>query len=33
VEPVRVTTRPHDVFELDQKVFAEIDPSQITVIN
>lgn len=33
VEPVRVTTRPNDVFELDQKVFAEIDPSQITVIN
>lgn len=32
-EPVRVTTRPHDVFEVDQKVFAEIDPSQITVIS
>jgi iron(III) transport system ATP-binding protein len=31
-EPVRVTTRPHEVFEVAQKVYAEIDPAQITVI-
>ncbi|HSH92474.1 MAG TPA: ABC transporter ATP-binding protein [Ramlibacter sp.] len=32
-EPLRVTTRPTDVFEVGDKVFAEIDSSQITLIN
>jgi ABC-type Fe3+/spermidine/putrescine transport system ATPase subunit len=33
VEPLRVTARPQDVFEVDQKVFVEIDTSQMTVIS
>jgi iron(III) transport system ATP-binding protein len=31
-EPLRVTARPQEVFEVDQKVVAEIDASQVTVI-
>jgi hypothetical protein len=30
---LRVTARPQDVFEVDQKVFVEIDTSQMTVIS
>jgi ABC-type Fe3+/spermidine/putrescine transport system ATPase subunit len=32
-EPIRVTARPNDVFEVGQRIFAEIDTSQITVLN
>ena len=31
-EPLRVSARPHEVFEVDQQVFARFDPSQITYI-
>jgi ABC-type Fe3+/spermidine/putrescine transport system ATPase subunit len=31
-EPLRVTARPQEVFEVDEKVVAEIDASQVTVI-
>ncbi len=31
-EPLRVSARPNDVFEVDQQVFAHIDPSQITFL-
>lgn len=31
-EPLRVTARPNDVFEVGEKIFAEIDTSQITLI-
>jgi ABC-type Fe3+/spermidine/putrescine transport system ATPase subunit len=31
-EPMRVTARPQEVFEVDAQVFAEIDTSQVTVI-
>ena len=30
--PLRVSARPQEVFELNDKVFAEIDTSQLTVI-
>lgn len=33
LEPLRVTARPNDVFEVGQKIFAEIDTSQITVVS
>ena len=32
-EPVRVSARPGDVFEVGQMLYAEIDTSQITVLN
>ena len=32
-EPLRVTARPSDVFEVGQKIFAEIDTSQMTVVS
>jgi ABC-type Fe3+/spermidine/putrescine transport system ATPase subunit len=32
-EPLRVTARPGDVFEVGERIFAEIDTSQITLIN
>lgn len=31
-EPLRVSARPNDVFEVDQQVFAHIDPAQITFL-
>jgi ABC-type Fe3+/spermidine/putrescine transport system ATPase subunit len=31
-QQLRVSARPHDVFEVDQQVFAQIDASQITYI-
>ena len=31
-EPLRVSARPNDVFEVDQRVFAELDPSQMTLV-
>jgi hypothetical protein len=31
-QQLRVSARPHDVFEVGQQVFAQIDPSQITYI-
>ena len=33
VEPIRVSARPADVFEVGQKIYAEIDCSQITVLH
>jgi ABC-type Fe3+/spermidine/putrescine transport system ATPase subunit len=33
VEPIRVTARPGDVFEVGQQVFAEIDTTQITLVS
>jgi ABC-type Fe3+/spermidine/putrescine transport system ATPase subunit len=33
LEPVRVTARPNDVFEVGQTVYAEIDTSQITLVS
>jgi hypothetical protein len=32
-DSLHVTTRPQEVFEVEQKVFVEIDPSQITLVN
>jgi ABC-type Fe3+/spermidine/putrescine transport system ATPase subunit len=32
-EPLRVTARPNDVFEVGERIFAEIDTSQITLIS
>jgi len=32
-EPLRVTTRPQEVFEVDAPVWIEIDTAQLTVIN
>jgi hypothetical protein len=32
-EPLRVTARPSDIFEVGQKIFAEIDTSQITLVS
>ncbi|MEN3295967.1 MAG: iron(III) transport system ATP-binding protein [Burkholderiales bacterium] len=32
-DSLRVTTRPQEVFEVEQKVFVEIDPSQITLVS
>ena len=32
-EPIRVSARPADVFEVGQKIYAEIDCSQITVLH
>ena len=31
-EPLRVSARPNDVFEVDQPVYAELDPSQMTLV-
>jgi iron(III) transport system ATP-binding protein len=31
-EPLRVSTRAHDVFEAGEAVYAQIDPAQLTVI-
>jgi iron(III) transport system ATP-binding protein len=31
-ESLRVSARPNDVFEVDQPVFAELDPAQMTII-
>jgi ABC-type Fe3+/spermidine/putrescine transport system ATPase subunit len=33
LEPLRVSARPGDVFEVGQKIYAEIDTSQITVLH
>ena len=33
LEPIRVTARPGDVFEVGQNVYAEIDTSQITLLS
>ena len=32
-EPLRVSARPSDVFEVGQRIYAEIDTSQITVLH
>ena len=32
-EPLRVSARPNDVFEVGASIFAAIDPSQITLLN
>jgi iron(III) transport system ATP-binding protein len=32
-EPIRVTARPSDVFEVGQRIFAEIDTSQIALLS
>ena len=32
-DEVRVTARPQDVFEVNDQVFAQIDTSQMTVID
>jgi ABC-type Fe3+/spermidine/putrescine transport system ATPase subunit len=32
-EPLRVSARPGDVFEVGQRIYAEIDTSQITVLH
>jgi ABC-type Fe3+/spermidine/putrescine transport system ATPase subunit len=33
LEPLRVTARPADVFEVGQRIYAEIDTSQITLVS
>jgi ABC-type Fe3+/spermidine/putrescine transport system ATPase subunit len=33
LEPIRVTARPADVFEVGQRIYAEIDTSQITLVS
>jgi ABC-type Fe3+/spermidine/putrescine transport system ATPase subunit len=33
LEPIRVTARPGDVFEVGQALYADIDTTQITVLN
>ena len=33
LEPMRVTARPSDVFEVGQKIYADIDTSQITIVS
>jgi ABC-type Fe3+/spermidine/putrescine transport system ATPase subunit len=33
LEPIRVTARPSDVFEVGQKIYADIDTSQITIVS
>ena len=33
VEPLRVTARPAEVFEVGQRIYAEIDTSQITLVS
>lgn len=33
LEPIRVTARPGDVFEVGQTIYAEIDTSQITLVS
>ncbi|HMA07489.1 MAG TPA: TOBE domain-containing protein, partial [Ramlibacter sp.] len=33
LEPIRVTARPGDVFEVGQKIYADIDTSQITIVS
>jgi ABC-type Fe3+/spermidine/putrescine transport system ATPase subunit len=32
-EPIRVTARPSEVFEVGQRIYAEIDTSQITILS
>ena len=32
LEPIRVSARPGEVFEVGQRIFAEIDTSQITLV-
>jgi ABC-type Fe3+/spermidine/putrescine transport system ATPase subunit len=32
-EPIRVTARPNEVFDVGQRIFAEIDTSQITLVS
>jgi ABC-type Fe3+/spermidine/putrescine transport system ATPase subunit len=32
-EPIRVTARPNEVFDVGQKIYAEIDTSQITLVS
>jgi ABC-type Fe3+/spermidine/putrescine transport system ATPase subunit len=33
LEPIRVSARPSDVFEVGQRIYAEIDTSQITLVS
>jgi ABC-type Fe3+/spermidine/putrescine transport system ATPase subunit len=33
LEPIRVTARPNDVFEVGQKIYAEFDATQITLVS
>jgi ABC-type Fe3+/spermidine/putrescine transport system ATPase subunit len=33
VDPIRVTARPNEVFEVGQRIYAEIDTSQITLVS
>jgi ABC-type Fe3+/spermidine/putrescine transport system ATPase subunit len=33
LEPIRVTARPNDVFEVGQAIYAEFDASQITLVS
>ena len=33
LEPIRVTARPSDVFEVGQTIYADIDTSQITIVS
>jgi ABC-type Fe3+/spermidine/putrescine transport system ATPase subunit len=33
LEPIRVSARPADVFEVGQRIYAEIDTSQITLLS
>jgi iron(III) transport system ATP-binding protein len=33
LEPIRVSARPADVFEVGQAIYAEIDTSQITLVS
>jgi ABC-type Fe3+/spermidine/putrescine transport system ATPase subunit len=33
LEPIRVTARPNDVFEVGQAIYAEFDTSQITLVS
>ena len=32
-EPIRVTARPNEVFDVGQRIYAEIDTSQITLVS
>jgi len=32
-DPIRVTARPNEVFDVGQKIYAEIDTSQITLVS
>ncbi len=33
LDPIRVTARPNEVFDVGQKIYAEIDTSQITIVS